>query len=52
VGRLYREAGAGVYYVIGPDGTLARKVYEVEDLESALNELRSASAKPGLAGRR
>jgi peroxiredoxin len=52
VGRLYREAGVGVFYVIGPDGTLARKVYEVEDLESALNALRSAPTEPSLTGQK
>lgn len=46
VGRLYREAGAGVFYVIGPDGILARKIFEVGELEAALNTLRAGAVEP------
>lgn len=39
VGRLYRESGVGVFYVISPDGVLVDKVFEVGDLEAALLKL-------------
>jgi thiol-disulfide isomerase/thioredoxin len=43
VGRLYREDGAGVFYVIGPDGRLVTKVFAVGELETAVNTLRAGA---------
>jgi thiol-disulfide isomerase/thioredoxin len=40
VGRLFREAGAGVFYIVGPDGRLAGKAFEVSDLEDQLSKLK------------
>jgi thiol-disulfide isomerase/thioredoxin len=39
VGRLFREAGAGVFYVVAPDGHLAAKEYEVGELDKQLRKL-------------
>src|SRR5262245_8502620 len=50
VGRLYREAGAGVFYVIDHDGTLARKVFDVTELEAVLDSLRTAPTESSLTG--
>jgi thiol-disulfide isomerase/thioredoxin len=46
VGRLYRETGSGVFYIVAPDGRLLSKHYEVEEVEASLADL---FAKPAEA---
>ena len=45
VGRLYRETGSGVFYVVGPDGRLVSREYEVDKLEESLTGLITKSAE-------
>jgi thiol-disulfide isomerase/thioredoxin len=47
VARLYQEAMVGVFYVVGPDGVLADKVTNVDDLKAALAKLSSNVAGSG-----
>jgi peroxiredoxin len=39
IGRLYHESGAGVFYVIGADGVLTDRVYEVDEVKDALDRI-------------
>jgi len=39
VGRLYREMGSGVFYIVSPDGQLVAKEYEVDKVEGWLASL-------------
>jgi thiol-disulfide isomerase/thioredoxin len=39
VGRLYREAGAGVFYIVAPDGRLTAREFQVGEVESQLAKL-------------
>jgi len=39
VGRLFRETGSSVFYVVAPDGRLAAKVFEVTELDEQLAKL-------------
>ncbi len=45
VGRLFREPGAGVFYVVAPDGRLAAKVYDVDELDLQLRKLVGREAR-------
>lgn len=39
VGRLYRERGTGVFYLVDPDGVLVEKTSNLASIESALRPL-------------
>ena len=39
VGRLYREMGSGVFYIVDPDGRLVAKEFEVDKVEEWLTRL-------------
>ena len=45
VGRLFRETGSSVFYVVAPDGRLAAKVFEVTELDEQLAKLLAHQAE-------
>lgn len=45
VGRQFREPGAGVFYVVAPDGRFAAKIYVVDELDLQLRKLVGSEAR-------